>query len=275
MKLSFSTLGCPDWPIDQIIERAAAYGYDGIDMRGCQGVMAVYTLPAFGPERASTKRRLEEAGLVVSCFSSSVTLVADGDKRAANVREITAYAQLCEFFGTPYIRVFGGAIGAAERADACAAAAEHLRELSALARPYGVTLLLETHDDWTRHEDVEPLMALADAGDTAVLWDVHHPYRMHGEQPEDTLAALAPRIAYTHWKDSVPAPDTKHGHHYCLLGEGDVPLRRMFELLRETGYDGWYTLEWEKKWHPEIAEPETALPQYVQYMRALESGQSG
>jgi hypothetical protein len=27
------------------------------------------------------------------------------------------------------------------------------------------------------------------------------------------------------------------------------------------------SLEWEKKWHPEIEEPEVALPQYVMVMR--------
>ena len=35
MKLSFSTLGCPAWPLDTILNRAKQYGYDGMDFRGC------------------------------------------------------------------------------------------------------------------------------------------------------------------------------------------------------------------------------------------------
>ena len=43
------------------------------------------------------------------------------------------------------------------------------------------------------------------------------------------------------------------------------------KLMTERGYDGYYSLEWEKMWHPEIEEPEVAFPQYVEYMRKLQS----
>ena len=33
------------------------------------------------------------------------------------------------------------------------------------------------------------------------------------------------------------------------------------------GYDGYLSLEWEKQWHPEIAEPEIALLQAVPLLR--------
>src|ERR1700722_12678316 len=37
--LSFSTLGCPDWSFKQIVDFAAAHGYDGIELRGIQREM--------------------------------------------------------------------------------------------------------------------------------------------------------------------------------------------------------------------------------------------
>jgi len=33
MKLSFSTLACPEWTMSQIIATAADSGYDGIELR--------------------------------------------------------------------------------------------------------------------------------------------------------------------------------------------------------------------------------------------------
>src|SRR3954469_13410699 len=33
MKLSFSTLGCPDWSLEQIADQARALGYDGVELR--------------------------------------------------------------------------------------------------------------------------------------------------------------------------------------------------------------------------------------------------
>jgi fatty-acyl-CoA synthase len=51
------------------------------------------------------------------------------------------------------------------------------------------------------------------------------------------------------------------------LGEGDVPVREMLALLIGGGYDGWVSVEWEKRWHPELGEPEVALPQHLWLLR--------
>jgi sugar phosphate isomerase/epimerase len=101
------------------------------------------------------------------------------------------------------------------------------------------------------------------------LWDVHHPWRLLGEEPETTWSNIGRWVQYTHVKDSR---GTVEQYAYCLTGEGEVPLARICAVLRNNGYDGYYTFEWEKRWHPEIAEPEAAFPQYAQYMRALDEG---
>jgi hypothetical protein len=33
-------------------------------------------------------------------------------------------------------------------------------------------------------------------------------------------------------------------------------------LTSAAGYRNWISVEWEKRWHPEIEAPEVALPQY-------------
>jgi sugar phosphate isomerase/epimerase len=62
----------------------------------------------------------------------------------------------------------------------------------------------------------------------------------------------------------VPPAD---GYQYVLLGEGDVPLKKVLDMLTAGGYDGYAILEWEKRWHPESAEPELTFLQYVSKMR--------
>jgi fatty-acyl-CoA synthase len=37
----------------------------------------------------------------------------------------------------------------------------------------------------------------------------------------------------------------------------------MLERLAAGGYPHWISVEWEKRWHPEIEEPEVALPQHL------------
>lgn len=269
MRLSFTTLGCPDWDLDTILTRAGTYGFDAVDFRGLQGEMNIYKLPDFSAKLQETVKRFEDAGLAVSCFSSSARLVSHGQQVEEHLDEIRRYRELCAAFGTRYIRVFGGGTGDTPRADAIAIAAEHLRQMAEIAADQDVTVIIETHDDWLKAVDVKAVLDGASAANAGVLWDIHHPYRMVGEPPEETLDILGRSIQYTHWKDSRVEGD---GHRYCLLGQGDIPLGRIHTLLSQGGYAGYYTLEWEKKWHPEIEPPEVAFPQFVRFMRELESG---
>ena len=51
------------------------------------------------------------------------------------------------------------------------------------------------------------------------------------------------------------------------MGEGEVPCPAVVELLNREGYKGMISAEWEKKWHPEIEEPEIAMPQHARVLR--------
>jgi sugar phosphate isomerase/epimerase len=52
-----------------------------------------------------------------------------------------------------------------------------------------------------------------------------------------------------------------------LLGEGVVPVPQILELLRDGGYAGYLSVEWEKHWHRQLAAPEVALPQHIAQLR--------
>lgn len=267
MQLSFTTLGCPDWTLDTIIANASASGFDAIDFRGLNGEMYIYRLPEFSDRAAETKSRIEAAGLKVSCFSSSVHAFSR-ENLEKHQEEVRSYSRLCEQFGTRYIRVFGGKIGDTGREEAIETLARHLNALGGIAEAHGATVLLETHDDWMNSAHVKAVLEQVESKAVGVLWDVHHPYRVLGEAPETTWANLGRWIEYTHVKDSKVTGDAGE-FSYCLIGEGDVPLPRICSLLHNNGYKGCYTLEWEKKWHPELAEADVAFPHYVQFMRRL------
>lgn len=49
MKLGFSTLGCPSYSVDQVIELAVRSGYDGVELRFLRGEV---NLPAREPSRS-------------------------------------------------------------------------------------------------------------------------------------------------------------------------------------------------------------------------------
>lgn len=268
MKLAYSSLACPGWSIEEAVVAAVRYGYEAIEWRLADGETIEPDAPA------EIRHRLRKApaahGIEIACLDTSCR-VAQGSLEAratvikAGMRMIDMAAEL----GAPFMRVFGGELPAiTTRAAMLGPTAEVLYALGIYGSECGVTVTLETHDAWTRSEDVLALVQAVALPSVRVLWDTHHTYRT-GEAPEQTLTLLGDAIAYVHLKDSRLTGDKSDSWTYCPLNEGDVPLREICSALKHAGYDGYLSLEWEKKWHPEIAEPEIILPQAAPYLRNL------
>ena len=198
------------------------------------------------------------------------------EDRAGNLEEVKRYAEVAYGLGAPYIRVFGGAVAGETLENAFVVAAEFIEEAARIARASGAEILVETHDDWADSSlMIEAFKAANFPRGASILWDVHHTYRPVGEDPDLTWKTLGPLVKHTHWKDSriIDKPGAggivETRTQYCLVGDGDIPLRRILEILFDSGYDGWMSLEWERKWHPELETPEVAFPQFVKYMKNL------
>lgn len=268
LKLAYSSLACPSWTIEEAVTAAVRYGYDAIEWRLANGETIE---PETAPEVWRLLRAVPAAhGIEISCLDTSCRVTQGSPEARAEVIEAgRRMTDRAAELGASFVRVFGGALPAnTTRAEMLAPTAEVLHALGTYSAPLGVTVLLETHDSWTNSEDVLALIQATALPSVKVLWDAHHTYRA-GEPPAQTMAVLAEHVAYVHLKDSQPASATPGGWHYCLLNEGTVPLREICSVLKGSGYTGYLALEWEKKWHPEIAEPEIALPQAVPWLRRL------
>ena len=78
MKLSFTTLGCPKWSWDQIIDEACSLGFGGIEVRGIQGELDTEKLEPFLDENiAVTKAKLQDRNLSISCLDTSCTFLGN------------------------------------------------------------------------------------------------------------------------------------------------------------------------------------------------------
>ena len=268
MKLAFTTLGCPEWTLQQVAENAARMGYDGVDFRGLLEDMDVSQRPEFTTGLSETKRMFADNGVAMSCLSISARYaVVDSAEKQMHFDETRRNLELAAKLDVHLLRVFGGAVPKGYTVDTILPIlAQNLIQIGDEADQFDVTLVLETHDAWTDSATFARLMAEVDHPRVRVLWDLHHPFRANGESPELTYSNLGPYVANTHVKDSVSS-DAGTGHTYTFLGDGGVPLKEMLDLLVDGGYDGYATLEWEKRWLPDLPEPEEAFPQYVQKMR--------
>jgi sugar phosphate isomerase/epimerase len=270
MKLSFTTLGCPGWTLRQIVENAAQMGYAGVDFRGLLDEIDITQRPEFSTGLAETKQLFADHGVAISGLAlSSRFAVPDVAALQQQMDELQRNMELAAKLDTHIVRVYGGRVPDGYTVDTIMPiVVENLRQAGDKAAQFDVTLALETHDDWTDSTVFARLMREVDHPRVRVLWDLHHPFRTTHEPAELTYNNLAPYTVSIHVKDSVPIKTGRHDHTYVLLGAGDVPLRKMLDMLAQGGYDGYAILEWEKRWIPTLAEPELAFAQYVNKMRA-------
>src|SRR3954463_6618655 len=95
MKLTISTLACPDWTLAQIVEACVAAGIGGVDFRGLGGEIDVTRLREVSLDLGLTMALLNEHGLRIPCFNTSVTLISPSAQRWQEMLdEAHRYAQL-------------------------------------------------------------------------------------------------------------------------------------------------------------------------------------
>ncbi len=266
MKLSFSTLGCPGWSLEKVINSAVRYGYEGVELRGISGELDIRKLPEFSPDDiARTRSMFEDAGIeIVSVDSSASFSHREEEKLQAAIEEARDYIILAKQLGAPMVRVFGGQIPDEVTFGAGTNQLVHyLSQSGDFARETGVILALETHDSFLTGKAVSAVMKKTNHDSVKVIWDISNCFRA-GEPIEDTAELLAPYIIHVHVKDSNLVDGEEK---LTYIGEGDIPLQKVLRILRDMGYDGWLSYEWEKVWQPYHPDPEAAFPQYIEKMR--------
>ncbi|GAA1951797.1 sugar phosphate isomerase/epimerase family protein [Catenulispora subtropica] len=246
--LAFSTLGCSGMPLADVTALARSTGWLGLELRAADDEPVHVGLSP--EERAAARELLESGGVTVLAVASYVRVARGeiGDEEC--VAGAVAHAELARDLGAPFVRVFPGAEEPGREADARA-----VRRLNAIADelPDGVSVLLETHDSHPQGVDIARVLSQV-SEKVGAIWDVMHPWRT-GEPIAVTRDLLAPYLKHVQVKD-VLSPTERTP---LPLGAGTVPLGEFYTALWELGYQGWVSLEWESKWHPEAVRLAEAL----------------
>jgi sugar phosphate isomerase/epimerase len=267
--LSFSTLGCPDWTFSQILDFAVQHGYSGIEVRGIQRQLDLIQCKEFSSaqNRKDSLKQLKDRNLKFVDLGSSCTLhFSDGAERTKNLDEGKRFIDIASETDCPFIRVFpNNFIKEREKAATIDLIVKGLLELGEYANGTNVTVLIESHGDLVKIDDLETVMKAAAHKHTGMIWDIANMWTITKEDPALAYARLKPYIKHTHIKDAALIDGKPQ---YKLLQEGEVPVMQAVELLYNGGYKGFYSFEWEKLWHPEIAAPEIALSDFPEKMKA-------
>ena len=264
-KISFSTLGCPEWTVPQVIDMAVHAEYDGVELRFVEGEPSLWKLAAFqGRALQETHARFTDAGLAISCIDTSCRFDSqDSKERERWIEEGVRMAELAARLGAPGIRVFGDRIQeGTDREMTRGWIRDAINRLSDKISASGVGVWLETHGDFSQADEV--LRTLPQREGVGLVWDAASALVECGEQPLQNGEQLAHLVRHVHLKD-LKRQGTKWIP--ALTGEGEFPLAEVRAVVNAIGYAGFLSFEWEKKWHPEIEPPEFALPHFAKWFR--------
>ncbi len=251
---SFSTLGCPEYSLEQVFELAQRHRLDAVEIRALSNTIDVPAVlaAAYGTP-LKLAERLKSAPVPIVSLDTSLRLAENQEADRAAFLQFVPWAEACD---VPWLRVFDGG----KNADAAThrAMADTVAWWREQRRQHGwkTDIMVETHDALFTAASIRQFLALAPG--TAILWDSQHTWRNGGEQPVATWEAIKPHVVHIHVKDSVSKPSGKHPYSYVLPGEGEFAMSSLRAAL-STEFTGCVSLEWEKLWHPSLAPLDDAL----------------
>lgn len=262
MKLCFSTLGCYYMSLERTLSLANSYGISALEIRGLSDELDNSAIPEFSEaEKKNTYELFTKCGVLPLVLGTSLSF-HDAKKFDSTLEKGFEELKLARSLGIENIRVFGNRL--TPDADACIA-----RVADGIARLCNheprVNVLLEVHGDFNTVQTLSPVVEkLAAFENFGLIWDIEHTHKPYGNKWQEFYSFARPYIRHIHVKDFSDS-----AQKLTLAGDGDVPILPITEKLLSDGYGGYFSLEWEKKWHPELPDIEIALDSFVNVMNEV------
>ena len=276
MKKAFSTLCCLSYDFEQILALAQAVHMDGVELRIDNAMLDAIcgkTSPTTRSYAALWGQRFRDVGIAITDVAASISLTCYDEEVIHNAHK---YIDLAAELGAHGVRVFAGESPKTHVDEILCdweGVIRSLQELCDYAAPLGVEIWLETHSEFSTGRVCAKAVDEAGRPNLKVIWDVIHSLEYH-ETLEDSVEYLKDCLAHVHLKDGRPHEDAAvYQYIHTDLGAGTMPWAEVAAVLNNIGYDGYYSLEWESPWRPEIRDlypdPEVLLKKYTQILEAL------
>lgn len=244
MRLSHSTWGMPQVPIELAVSHCAAVGFDGLELTVIPG----WVTDAAGLDRGERRRiralydhhRLELCGL----SGNTPLLVEDPMEHVENMARLRGYLDLAAELQRPGERLTVSTTSGGDPDDwdqVKRTLVDRFGELSKYAHGAGVLIGIEPHVGTALHRPDQALWLREQIGSPGLTihFDISH-FNVQGMTMEPVIAQLAPHSAHTHVKDERGlAPD----HEFLIPGEGEMDYVRYLRAMLQVGYDGHIVVE--------------------------------
>lgn len=293
MKFAAHTMGTPELTLEEAITLFSSLDFDGIEIIWDDEFKCALPKRATDKDISELKRKLAEAGLEVCCLTPYMFGIdsLDIDERRRDLEDFRLCIEVGARLEASCIRVYGGGYNPQKdrekRQDLEKNLIDSLQVLGERASQVGIVLAVETHFN----------TLTCSASETAdIVRRVNHPYVQvlydqpnlefsEGEKHARALEILKGLIAMVHVKDLVYKEGISGGFTSSQVvtvdeserrissrvpGEGIIPWPEILPALSAQGFDGWLSLEYERRWYPHDLPPaDEGMKQGLHYVRSL------
>jgi sugar phosphate isomerase/epimerase len=265
--------------IPAFIREAKKAGAEGVELldffyQGGGSNAGAMTSEEVAPLRAAAQEALAETGLPCPIFSIAQNFAkVDPAERAVQLQKIRFGVDEAVLYGAGVVRVFAGDVHGDLTFDQVRAwIVEGLSEASKYAADHGIKLALENHGTLAGRGDqvrglVEDVRAMSGVDALGANPDTGN-FLLVNQPSHEAIRQVADLANMVHFKDFAPAPAGHEGFAYEALdgskfigtavGEGIVELATCIQTLKDAGFDGWLSVEYEGE-----EDPMTAVPRSI------------
>src|ERR1043165_1353150 len=104
MKFAFSTVSCPKWDFDTIVERAKEYGYDGVEIRGFLNESILTSANVFLSDPKKVRTLFANAGVEIACLASSIAMTQNRKRDGRLLEDLKRYIYAAGELDCPIVK---------------------------------------------------------------------------------------------------------------------------------------------------------------------------
>lgn len=268
MKICFTSLGCPDWTVEEVAQKAATMHAYGVELRAKTPQLHINTETSIARVR-EIRRMFEDQGVKIIAITGYTQFSSpSAHDRRENEEQLERNVELCATLGADYVRTFIGMppLGIPME-EICRYAGESLRRVSENCREIPSQILIETHDFASTGKVMRRILDCVGDGcdNIGAIWDISHPPK-HQELPQQTWNEIGDRIRSVHIKDEYETRLPNGEIHQCFPGLGILPLKKCLQTLKSAKYNGYYVVEWERAFNMNLEPLEDAFYAFRNYL---------
>ncbi len=290
-KIAGHTMGTPEYTVLEALQLFHDIGLDGAEIVVQDDYKSGIPVHCPREQLEEIKRKAEELGLRIIALTPYNSKFNDLDPavREAEEADIRRCIQYAEFLGAEYIRIYGGNYAAGDTdpdGRKRAALVQSMRLLGGEAEKHHVKLVIENHFNTMTVSAKQSIDLSREINHPAVgiLYDQANLCFTGQEDYQTAIPLQQEKVYYMHVKDlkfkegsqGFVSSDVSHPKEEernvvtKIVGEGELDWPGILNAVKDRGYDGWLSLEYERRWHPDdIPDASVGMRKSAEYLRTI------